>query len=163
MAITAAQFKKIALSFPEAHEKSHYGSPSIMIAKKFFTRLRREDDGIVWVVGSIDERDALLEMDPKTYFITDHYKNYPAVLVRIGEIDTTMLKKMLERRWRTIAPKKLLKALSSPVHGEGAERSEAEGRDSRSTRLKQPSSSRRSTTSRLPRKRGKKTERKARA
>ena len=127
MAITAAQFRKVALSFPEAHEKSHYGSPSIMIAKKFFTRLRREDDGIVWVVGSIDERDALLEMDPKTYFITDHYRNYPAVLVRISQIDTAMLRKMLERRWRAIAPKKLLRAFSSPVHGGGAECSEAEG------------------------------------
>jgi hypothetical protein len=119
MAITAAQFKKVALSFPEAHEKSHYGSPSIMIAKKFFTRLRREDDGIVWIVGSIDERDALLEMDPQTYFITDHYRNYPAVLVRISAIDTAMLRKMLERRWRAIAPKKLF---SSSVYGGGAER-----------------------------------------
>jgi hypothetical protein len=110
MAITAAQFKKVALSFPEAHEKSHYGSPSIMIAKKFFTRLRREDDGIVWIVGSIDERDALLEMDPKTYFITDHYRNHPSVLVRISQIDTAMLRKMLERRWRAVAPKKLVRA-----------------------------------------------------
>jgi hypothetical protein len=113
MAITAAQFKKVALSFPEAHEKSSYGSPAIFIAKKFFTRLRREDDGIVWIVGSIDERDALLELDPKTYFITDHYKDYPAVLVRIARIDETMLRKMLERRWRTVAPKKLIKAVDA--------------------------------------------------
>lgn len=111
MAITEKQFKKVALSFPEAHEKSSYGNPAIFIAKKFFTRLRPEDDGIVWIVDSIDERDSLLEMDPKTYFITDHYKNYPSVLVRISRITEPMLHKMLDRRWHTIAPKKLLKAM----------------------------------------------------
>ncbi|MGZ5924910.1 MAG: hypothetical protein ACXWK2_10100, partial [Rhizomicrobium sp.] len=76
-----------------------------------FTRLRDQDDSIVWIVGSIDERDHMLEMDSKTYFITEHYRDYPAVLVRTSRIDQTMLKKMLERRWRAIAPKKLIKAI----------------------------------------------------
>jgi len=115
MAITKAQFKKIALSFPEANEKLSYGSPAIFIAKKFFTRLRSQDDSIVWIVGSIDERDHMLEMDSKTYFITDHYKDYPSVLVRTSRIDQTMLKKMLERRWRAIAPKKLNREVDEAV------------------------------------------------
>src|SRR6185503_9094068 len=110
MPITPAQFKKVALSFPEAHEKSSYGNPSIFIAKKFFTRLRKEDDSVVWIVDSMDERDHLLEIDPRTYFITEHYRDYPSVLVRIARIDETMLKKMLERRWRKVAPRKLIKA-----------------------------------------------------
>lgn len=119
MPITEAQFKKVALSFPEAHEKPSYGQPAIFVAKKFFVRLRKEDASIVWIVDSIDERDTLLEMDPKTYFITDHYRNYPSVLVRISRLTETMLRKMLERRWRAVAPKTLLKALSSPVNGAG--------------------------------------------
>jgi len=110
MPITPAQFKKVALSFPEAHEKSSYGNPAIFIAKKFFTRLRKEDDSVVWIVDSMDERDHLLEIDPRTYFITEHYRDYPSVLVRIARIDETMLKKMLERRWRKVAPRKLIKA-----------------------------------------------------
>ena len=109
MAISKAQFRKIALSFPEANEKPSYGKPAFFIAKKFFTRLRDEDDSIVWIVGSMDERDHLLEIDPKTYFITEHYRDYPSVLVRTARINETMLKKMLERRWRAVAPKKLLK------------------------------------------------------
>jgi hypothetical protein len=110
MPITKADLKKVALSFPGANESTSYGSPSFKIEKKFFTRLRSEDDSLVWIVDSIDERDSLLEMDPKTYFITDHYKNYPSVLVRISRIDKAILHKMLERRWRAVAPKKLLKA-----------------------------------------------------
>lgn len=110
MPITEAQFRKIALAFPEAHEKSHYGSPSVMVARKFFARYRKEDASVVWIVDSIDERDNLIEMDPRTYFITDHYRNYPSVLVRGARLNETMLRKMLERRWRAIAPKKLIKA-----------------------------------------------------
>jgi hypothetical protein len=113
MAISKADLRKIALSFPEANEKPSYGKPSFFIAKKFFTRLRDEDASIVWIVGSIDERDHLLEMDPKTYFITEHYRDYPAVLVRIARIDKTMLRKMLERRFRAIAPKKVLKEMDA--------------------------------------------------
>ena len=111
MPITEAQFKKIALAFPEAHEKTSYGNPAIFVAKKFFARYRKEDKSIVWIVGSMDERDHLLEIDPKTYFITEHYKDYPSVLVRVARLNATILKKMLERRWRAIAPKKLIKVV----------------------------------------------------
>jgi hypothetical protein len=110
MSIAEAQFKKIALSFPEAQEKTSYGNPAIFVGKKFFARYRKEDKSIVWIVGSMDERDHLLEIDPKTYFITEHYRDYPGVLVRVSRLSVTMLKKMLERRWRAIAPKKLIKA-----------------------------------------------------
>jgi len=110
MPITKADLKKIALSFPGAVEAMSYGHPAFKVEKKFFTRLRSEDDSIVWIVGSMDERDSLMEMDPKTYFITDHYRNSPAVLVRIARIDKAMLHKMLERRWRAVASKTLLKA-----------------------------------------------------
>jgi hypothetical protein len=113
MAISKADLRKIALSFPQANEKPSYGKPSYFIAKKFFTRLRDEDASIVWIIGSIDERDHLIEMDPKTYFITDHYRDYPAVLVRTARIDKTMLRKMLERRFRAIAPKKVLKEMDA--------------------------------------------------
>src|SRR5689334_23898194 len=109
MPVTESVIRRVALSFPLACEKPSYGKPSFFIAKKFFTRLRSEDDSIVWIVGSVDERDNLIELDPKTYFITEHYRDYPSVLVRIKRINEAMLRKMLERRWRAIAPKKLVK------------------------------------------------------
>jgi hypothetical protein len=115
--VTAAQFKKIALSFPEAHEKPSYGAPAIFIAKKFFTRLRAQDNSVVFIVADLPTRDMMLELDPKTYHITDHYKDYPAVLVRMERITPDELKLMLERRWRHIAPKKLIKAVDEKVAG----------------------------------------------
>jgi hypothetical protein len=109
--LTEAQFKKIALAFPGAHEKLHYRSPSICILDKFFTRLRSEDDLIVLRVGPNDERDMLLEADPVTFTITDHYRPGGYILARLDKIDVATLTSMLERRWRELYPKKLLKQL----------------------------------------------------
>ena len=105
--MSEAQFKKIALGFPGAEEGSSYGSPAILVAKKFFTRLRREDNSLVLFVGSIDERDMLIEAEPSLFHITEHYRNYPTVLARLEKLDAETLKAMLERRWRKICPKKL--------------------------------------------------------
>jgi hypothetical protein len=107
--VTAAQLKKIALSFPEANETTSYGKPAFAVGKKFFTRLRAEDNSLVFIVDGMDQRDMMLELDPDTYHITEHYKDYPSVLVRMERISPDELHAMLERRWRKIAPKKLLK------------------------------------------------------
>lgn len=107
--VTPAQFKKIALSFAEAHEKQSYGSPAVFVAKKFFTRLRKEDNSAVLIVHDMEHRNMMLELDPQTYHITAHYKDYPAVLVRMERISSDELKIMLQRRWRQIAPKRVLR------------------------------------------------------
>lgn len=107
MSVTKAQYTKIALSFPGGNEKPSYGKPSIFIEKTFFTRWRDEENSIVLIVDSIDERDMLIEADPKTFFITDHYRSYPSVLAYAAKLDTKTLRGMLERRWQKIAPKKL--------------------------------------------------------
>ncbi|HWA91364.1 MAG TPA: hypothetical protein VG889_15115 [Rhizomicrobium sp.] len=109
MSVTKAQYRKIALSFPGGNEKPSYGKPSFFIEKKFFTRWRDEENSIVLIVGAIDERDMLLEADPKTFFITEHYRNYPSVLARASVIDAKTLRGMLARHWEKIAPKRLKK------------------------------------------------------
>lgn len=107
MSVTRAQYRKIALSFPGGNEKPSYGKPSFFIDRKFFTRWRDEENSIVLIVDSIDERDMLIEADPGTFFITEHYRNYPSVLAHASKLDTRTLRGMLERRWHKIAPRKL--------------------------------------------------------
>jgi hypothetical protein len=113
--LSARDFARICLSYPEAHEKLSYGEPSFFIAKRFFTRLRKEDHGIVLLLDSIDEREMLLEADPKLYFMTDHYKNYAYVLARLEAIDEPLLRGHLTRVWKKIAPKKLVKAVGGSL------------------------------------------------
>jgi hypothetical protein len=97
------------MSFPGANESTSYGHPSFKIEKKFFTRLRSEDNSLVLVVGSMDERDMLLQVEPALFHITPHYQDYPGVLARLEKLDAKTLRGMLERRWRQIASKKLQK------------------------------------------------------
>jgi len=104
--------KKIVLSFPGVEEGSSYGKPAFLLNKKFFTRLRQSDGAVVLLVDTIDERDMLLEAEPKLFFVTDHYKNYPAVLAHLAKLDAVTLRSLLTRRWQRIAPKKL--QLSAP-------------------------------------------------
>lgn len=113
MALTKAQMKKIVLAFPGANESTSYGYPSFKIEKKFFTRLRADDNSLVLTVSSIDERDMLLEAEPRLFHITEHYRNYPTVLARMERLDAKTLHAMLERRWRQIASKTLQKKMQA--------------------------------------------------
>jgi len=108
-ALTLKHLREIALSFPGAVEGTSYGKPAFLVGSKFFTRLRDEDDSVVLMVGSIDERDMLLESDPKLFHITEHYRNYPAILGRLKNLDAATLRAMLTPRWRHLAPRKLVK------------------------------------------------------
>jgi len=101
---------KIALSFPGVEEGASYGTPGLKVNGKFLTRLRAEDNSVVLVDVTFDEREMLMEAEPEVFHITPHYKDYPSVLARLEGVDPGSLRNFLERRWRHVAPKKLVKA-----------------------------------------------------
>ncbi|WP_309642799.1 MmcQ/YjbR family DNA-binding protein [Phenylobacterium sp.] len=108
--MTPDDVREIALSFPGAEEGSSYGQPSFKIHGKFFTRLRAEDQSVVLLDVSHDEREMLMEAEPQTFHITPHYKDFPSVLARIENLHAGSFRNFLDRRWRKIAPKKAVKA-----------------------------------------------------
>ena len=101
---------KIALGLPGVEGGTSYGTPALKVAGKLLTRLRTEDDSLVLLDVGFDEREMLMEVDPATFHITPHYKDYPAVLARIDSLDPGSLANFLERRWRRLAPKRVVKA-----------------------------------------------------
>lgn len=107
--MTPDEMREIVLSFPGAEEGVSYGQPSFKVNGKFFTRLRREDQSMVLVGISRDEREMLMEAEPATFHITQHYKDYPSVLARIETLHPGSFRNFLERKWRQIAPRKLVK------------------------------------------------------
>jgi hypothetical protein len=119
--VTLDEMREIALSFPGVVEGSSYGQPAFVVNKKFFTRLRRDDASLVLMEVSFDEREMLIEAEPATFHFTAHYKDYPAVLARMVSLHPGSFRAFLERRWRRIAPKKLVKerdAAAATVVGE---------------------------------------------
>ena len=115
--MTEDEVREIALSFPGVSEGKSYGAPAFVVNKKFFTRLRRDDASLVLLEVSFDEREMLMEAEPETFHFTAHYKDYPSVLARIATLHPGSLRNFLERRWRKIAPKTLVKAYEKEQAG----------------------------------------------
>src|SRR5690349_7738795 len=99
--------RKIALSFPRTEEKPSYGTPGFRVNNKLFARLHQDGESLV-VNISFEERDMLMQSEPEIYYITDHYRGYPAVLVRLSCVKAGDLQDLLERSWRQAASKKLI-------------------------------------------------------
>ncbi|HZZ32784.1 MAG TPA: MmcQ/YjbR family DNA-binding protein [Phenylobacterium sp.] len=107
--MTPDEMDAIVMAFPMTEKGVSYGRPSYKVNGKFFTRLRREDESMVIMEVNFDEREMLMEAEPGTFHFTAHYKDYPCVLARIATLHPGSLKAFLERRWRKVAPKKLIK------------------------------------------------------
>jgi len=107
--MTQDEMEAIVMAFPGVEKGVSYGRPSYKLNGKFFTRLRREDDSMVLLEVSFDEREMLIEAEPTTFHFTAHYKDYPSVLARIATLHPGSLKNFLERRFRKIAKKAAVK------------------------------------------------------
>jgi hypothetical protein len=92
--------------FPGTEESTSYGTPAFKVKKKLLLRLK--EDGITLVIHT-DDRDIWLDDDPNVFFVTEHYFNYPFVLVRLDKIKKTKLREIITQSWKEIAPNSLLK------------------------------------------------------
>lgn len=99
------------LALPGLVEAPSYGTPGLKVKGKFLARLREPD--VLVVVCPLDEKEFLIEADPEIFFETEHYKGWPAVLVRLSKIERESLALLIERAWRTQAPKRLLEAFEA--------------------------------------------------
>ena len=93
---------------PEVEEGLSYGMPSFKVAGKFFGRVR--EPGVLVLMCALEEKEFLMQTNPAVYFETDHYKGWPAVLVRLPKISDEELMHRVLIAWRRQAPKKLLAA-----------------------------------------------------
>ena len=98
---------------PEVEQSTSYGTPALKVRGKLFVRLKEDGDTIVLRTDSFG-REHLLSTAPQTFFITDHYRDYPWVLVRLATVDATHLRQLLEDAWRRVAPRNLITALDMP-------------------------------------------------
>lgn len=94
-----------AAGLPEVTVGTSYGTPALLVKDKSFVRMK--DGETLVVMCALEEKEMLLELDPRLYFQTDHYKGWPAMLVRLAEIDDKSLTGRLVAAWREKAPKRL--------------------------------------------------------
>jgi hypothetical protein len=107
MAKAARRVAKIAFSLklPELGEGTSYGTPALVVRGKSFARLKDAETLVLML--SLEHKEFLIEAAPEIYFETDHYKGWPAVLVRLSAISDEELGRRLTEAWRHRAPKRL--------------------------------------------------------
>lgn len=104
-----ARYLKIALELAGTEESTSYGTPSIKVGGKVLSRWRTEAEGALAIRCDFLDRQILLQAQPEVFFLTDHYQDYPMVLVRLDKVTRSVLEDVTERAWRLVAPAKLVR------------------------------------------------------
>jgi hypothetical protein len=103
-----AAFKAVGLALPAVEESTSYGTPALKVKGKLMARLK-EDGESVAVRATWEERERLLTIAPETYYITDHYREHPWVLLRLPQAHRDGVAVLLAKAWLMAAPKSVLK------------------------------------------------------
>ena len=104
-----ADARRFVLELPDIVEGRKYGHPAFLLHGHFFARFRDGDTVLVLQIPSIDDRDVLMQVNPRAFFFTDHYRNYPAVLIRLGEVPSALFKDVVRSAYKHVSslkPKK---------------------------------------------------------
>lgn len=101
---------EIARELPGAEESTSYGTPAFKVKGKLFARFHQDGESLVISVD-FDAREEMMNADPEKFYITDHYRNYPWMLVRLSQVRTDELRDLLLGSWRRAAPKQRLSSL----------------------------------------------------
>ena len=109
MAATFSTVRDLALVFPGVEERITFGTPSLHVGRKLMARLR-EDGQTLAIKLPIAERDDYFERNPDTFFITDHYRNYPMILVDLPTVRKETIIELVEKAWRLVASPKQIRA-----------------------------------------------------
>jgi hypothetical protein len=96
--------RTVGLALPDVEATTKYdGSPVLKVGGSFMAGLamhRSAEPGTLVVRVGFEERTWLLEDAPETYYLTDYYRTYPIVLVRLSRIDRDALRDVLSVSWR---------------------------------------------------------------
>ncbi len=103
--MTLDAVRKIALSLDHVEEGTSYGTPAFKVRGTLLARLHQDSESLV-VRMDRDVREELMAADPSSYYITDHYLNYPWILVRMSRVHPDTLRDLLRGAWRLAAANK---------------------------------------------------------
>src|SRR5271166_5458631 len=97
-AIDFDSVRKIGLALPGVEESTAYGSPALKVHGKLLACVpahRSAEPGSVVVRVGFEDRAELLAAAPDVYYVTDHYLDYSAVLVRLSRVTPDVLRDLL--------------------------------------------------------------------
>jgi len=96
----------IARTLPDVEVTTAYGKPAVKVRGKMFACIasnKAAEPNTLVVMMDFADRDALLEDAPDTYYLKEHYVNYPCVLVRLSRIRGEALRDLVTGAYRYVS------------------------------------------------------------
>jgi hypothetical protein len=111
--MTYDDVRNIALAWPQVEDATSHGTPALRVRKRLLARLKEDNDTLVVIGVPPEEREMLIETQPKIFYHTEHYRDYPTVLIRLSKAKRAIVEPFLRRRWRELASKTAVKAFDA--------------------------------------------------
>jgi len=83
---------------PDVEVTTTWGAQALKVGGKMFACVainKSAEPNSMMVRMDTAQRDLLIEEDPATYYLTDHYVAYPCVLVRMSRVSPDALRDLL--------------------------------------------------------------------
>ena len=101
--------RAVGLTLPSVEAATKYdGSPVLKLGGSFLAGLATHpsaEPGTLVVRSTREDRQRLIEDAPETYYLTDYYRTYPLILVRLSQVGPDALRDLLSVSWRLTLPK----------------------------------------------------------
>ena len=110
--MTPTDFRKLALSFPEAVESEHMHRPDFRVRGKIFARLGYPNKD--WAVVKLmpDEQERFIQNDPKVFEpVKGAWGRRGNTSIYLPAATIDIVQDALTAAWRNAAPKRLAKTL----------------------------------------------------
>ena len=107
--MTEDDFRREALALPDAVEGFNMGSVFFKVNSKDLARLLGGDRAMLTGVP-IEEIEMLVEAEPATFWADNHYQQARCLVAHLATFAPEAARSFLERRFRQIAKKSVLKA-----------------------------------------------------
>jgi hypothetical protein len=104
--------ESIGRTLPDVEVTTTWGKPTLKVRGKMFVCIashKSAEPNTLVVMMDFADRDALIEDDPDTYYLKEHYLNYPCVLVRLSRVRRDALRDLVAGAHRFVSTKKVRK------------------------------------------------------
>ena len=107
--ITFQTVRTLGLKLQGTEDGTTYGSPALKVNGRMFACMainKSAEPETLAVRVPFDQRDDLLTEAPETYYLTDHYIDYPVVLVRLARVQRDVLADLLRAAHQFVSAEK---------------------------------------------------------
>jgi hypothetical protein len=118
--MTAADFRRLALSFPEATESAHMDHPDFRLRGKIFATLGYPEMGVGMVKLFPDQQKDFVGAEPKVFApVNGAWGRRGATHVHLKAAKKASVRRALAAAWRNTAPKGLAEKFEATGRGKG--------------------------------------------